>query len=76
MSTTAGTGAGARGGDARVVVLDSVSGRVVWETLVRDAAEVGASMVGNWLTWAWLDTAGVGGWRIGSAELFEGGKQT
>ncbi|KAL7421303.1 hypothetical protein Q5752_004188 [Cryptotrichosporon argae] len=64
------------GAQARIVVLDSVSGRVVFDKEVVGAKVIKAHMVENWLVWAWLDASGVAGWRIGSVELFEAGKQT
>jgi hypothetical protein len=59
------------GGGGRVSVVDSVSGRSIYEVEIASVnAEKGivATMIQNWLVYRWLDTQG---WRIASVELYE-----
>jgi len=58
-------------GSARVIVLDSSTGRIVHQVVLREiVAERGVqtAMSENWLVYSYLDTQG---WRLGSVELYE-----
>ncbi|WVQ83875.1 hypothetical protein IAT38_006019 [Cryptococcus sp. DSM 104549] len=58
-------------GTGSVYVIDSVSGEVVYSTVIEKVVERGGvkvAMVENWLVYSWL---GEGGWRLGSVELYE-----
>jgi len=55
----------------RVVVVDSTSGRQVYDVALGDIVTskgVQVAMSENWLVYSYLDKAG---WRIGSVELYE-----
>ena len=56
---------------ARVVVVDSTTGRTVYEVAIHDIVlekGVKVAMSENWLVYSWLDKRG---WRIASVELYE-----
>ena len=55
----------------QVQVVDSISGKLVYSSLMRNvvaAKGVMAVMHDNWLVAAWLDEAG---WRVSSVEIYE-----
>lgn len=59
-----------------VFVIDTASGATIYEVDIPRVVgkNVHAAMVENWLVYAWLeapDSVSVGGWRIGSVELYE-----
>lgn len=56
---------------AKVIVLDTVSGHRIYEVVLRDIVldkGVQVAMSDNWLVYSWLDKQG---WRIASVELYE-----
>lgn len=55
----------------RVMVIDSISGRTVYDVVIPDLMikkGIIADMVENWLVYRWLDKSG---WKLASVELFE-----
>lgn len=63
-----------------VYVVDSTTGTTIHEIEISNVVgeNVQAAMVENWLVYAWQEGQngeGVGGWRMGSVELFEDGNE-
>lgn len=64
------------GHQAKVIVVDTVSGRKVYEVVLRDIVSskgIQVAMSENWLVYSWLDKQG---WRIASIELYEDRRET
>lgn len=69
-------------GQASVNVVDSVSGSIIYQTLIENvdvAQGIPVAMAENWLTFAYTENAspekGAAGYRLVSVELFEGDKE-
>lgn len=55
----------------RIMVIDSISGRTVYDAIVPDLVirkGLIADMVENWLVYRWLDKSG---WKLASVDLYE-----
>ncbi|WVN88836.1 uncharacterized protein L203_104050 [Cryptococcus depauperatus CBS 7841] len=58
-------------GQGRIYVLDTVSGSIIWSTIIEglgDGQLIKVGMVENWLVYTWLDGER---WRLGSVEIYE-----